>query len=272
MFSVILNLPTLASTKAVLTVTKCHQKQSLNLDTVIYKLAVQASGFIHLNEYKHRKLASLLKSAEIPMTPEIYVAHAWVKSVLIALCIIPTILLFPLLTPVIVLLAIAVYFREIQRAEEIVKQRREEIENELPRFVNTVAQELTASRDVLHILQSYQKIAGTAMKKELEITVADMTSGNEETALTRLETRVGSARLSEVIRGLISVKHGDNGVVYFQMLSLTFKQLEYQRLKLEAMKKPGKMRKYSFLLLGCFLLMYVGILGYEVVTAFGKMF
>lgn len=78
--------------------------------------------------------------------------------------------------------------------------------------------------------------------------------------------------LSDVIRGLIAVKRGDNGIMYFQMLSMTFKQLEVQRLKLEAMKKPGKMKKYSFFLLGCFLLMYLGVLGYEVVNAFGKMF
>ena len=32
------------------------------------------------------------------------------------------------------------------------------------------------------------------------------------------------------------------------------------------------MKKYSFFLLGCFLLMYLGVLGYEVVNAFGKMF
>ena len=110
------------------------------------------------------------------------------------------------------------------------------------------------------------------MKRELEITIADMASGNEETALTRFETRISSTMLSDVIRGLIAVKHGDNGIVYFQMLSMTFKQLELQRLKLEAMKKPGKMKKYSFFLLGCFLLMYIGVLGYEVVRTIDTMF
>ena len=31
--------------------------------------------------------------------------------------------------------------------------------------------------------------------------------------------------LSDVVRGLISVKRGDNGIMYFQMLSMTFKQI-----------------------------------------------
>ena len=56
------------------------------------------------------------------------------------------------------------------------------------------------------------------------------------------------------------------------MFSMTFKQLELQKLKLEAMKQPGKMRKYSFMLLGCFLLMYLGVLGYVVLEAFGELF
>ena len=60
--------------------------------------------------------------------------------------------------------------------------------------------------------------------------------------------------------------------MYFQMLSMTFKQLELQKLKLEAMKQLGKMRKYSFMLLGCFLLMYLGVLGYVVLEAFGDLF
>ena len=110
------------------------------------------------------------------------------------------------------------------------------------------------------------------MKKELEITIADMASGNEETALTRFESRIGSTMLSDVVRGLISVKRGDNGILYFEMLSMTFKQLELQKLKLVAGKQPGKMRKYSFFMLGCFLLMYLGVLGYEVAIAFSKMF
>lgn len=249
-----------------------RNKQSKSLDAIVMDMAIKVSRLVRLSDFKRRKLESALKSADISMTPETYIAKAWVKAGLVGLLIVPFLLIFPLLVPVILFLAIAVYFREIKEADEIVKIKREEIEYELPRLVGTISQELRASRDVLSILKAYQQNAGAAMKRELEITIADMASGNEETALTRFETRIGSAMLSDVIRGLIAVKRGDNGIVYFQMLSITFKQLEVQRLKLEAMKKPGKMKKYSFFLLGCFLLMYLGVLGYEVVNAFGKMF
>ncbi len=213
-----------------------------------------------------------MKSAEIKMSPETYIAAAWVKAGLIALLIIPGPSDFP--DPC-AGHCVSGGCSLLQRAEtsgQMVQQRREEIEAELPRFVNTIEQELRASRDVLNILKSYQRNAGHAMKRELEITIADMASGNEENALTRMESRIGSTMLSDVVRGLISVKRGDNGIMYFQMLSMTFKQLELQKLKLEAMKQPGKMRKYSFMLLGCFLLMYLGVLGYVVLEAFGELF
>ena len=260
----LLRLPTSASTKAVLTVTNRGKAKKNSMNAILFDMAAKAAPLVRLDAYKRRKLEAQLKSAEIQMSPETYVAAAWVKAGLIGLLVI--------LAPVILFLAVAVFFKEQKRADEIVQQRREEIETELPRFVNTVEQELRSSRDVLNILKAYQHNAGHAMKRELEITIADMASGNEENALTRWESRIGSTMLSDVVRGLISVKRGDNGIMYFQMLSMTFKQLELQKLKLEAMKQPGKMRKYSFMLLGCFLLMYLGVLGYVVLEAFGDLF
>ena len=169
-------------------------------------------------------------------------------------------------------LAIAIYFKEIRSAEEAVRKRREDIEFELPRFVATLTQELKANRNVLLILETYKQNAGKSFKNELEITVADMKSGSYESALTRLETRLGSSQVSDVARGLIGVIRGDDSVVYFQMLSHDLKQLELQRLKTIAMKRPSKIRKYSFAMLFCFLLMYLSVMFVEIVKTLDKMF
>ena len=267
-----LKLPRLAVTKAVLSVSKQDKKQTKTLEVIVFDLSSKLSKHIRLDNYKKRKLISTLKSAGIKLTPETYIARAWVKTGMIATLLIPIMPILPILAPVIILLAIAVLFKELRLADEILRQKREEIEYELPRFVSTVSQSLKASRDVIAILKSYQKSAGESFKQELEITIADMQSGNEETALTRLESRIGSTMLSDVVRGLISVKRGDNGAMYFEMLNHDFKQIELQKLKLIAMKQPGKVKKYSFLMLGCFLLMYLGVLGYAIMNALGKMF
>jgi len=267
-----LKLPRLAVTKAVLSVSRQDKKQTKTLEVIVFDLSSKLSKHIRLDDYKKRKLISTLKSAGIKLTPETYIARAWVKTGMIATLLIPIMPILPILAPVIILLAIAVLFKELRLADKILRQKRDEIEYELPRFVSTVSQSLKASRDVTAILKSYQKSAGESFKQELEITIADMQSGNEETALTRLESRIGSTMLSDVVRGLISVKRGDNGAIYFEMLNHDFKQIELQKLKLIAMKQPGKVKKYSFLMLGCFLLMYLGVLGYAIMNALGKMF
>ena len=268
----ILKLPRIAVTKAVLNVIRQDKKQTKILEVLVFDLSSKLANYIRLEEYKKRKLSSTLRSAGIKLTPETFIARAWVKTGLIAILLIPVMPIIPVLAPVIILLAITVFFRELRLADEILRQKREEIEYELPRFVSTISQALKASRDLTAILMSYQKSACDSFRQELEITITDMKSGNEETALTRLEARIGSTMLSDVVRGLISVKRGDNGAMYFEMLNHDFKQVELQKLKLIAMKQPGKVKKYSFLMLGCFLLMYLGILGYAIINALGKMF
>ena len=267
-----LQLSRASVTKAVLNVSRQDKKQTNNLEVIIFELASKLSKFIRMDAYKKRKLISTLKSAGIKLTPETYIARAWVKSGLIATLLILIMPILPVLAPVVILLAIAVLFKELRFADEILRQKRDEIEYELPRFVSTVSQSLKSSRDLHGIFQSYQKSARESFRQELEITIADMKSGNEETALTRLESRIGSTMLSDVVRGLIAVKRGDNGVMYFEMLNHDFKQMEIQKLKLLAMKQPSKVKKYSFIMLGCFLLMYLGILGYVIINSLGKMF
>ncbi len=75
----LLRLPTSASTKAVMTVTS-RKKQSKSLDAIVMDMALRVSKRIKLSDFKRRKLESTLKSADIPMTPEAYIAKAWVKA------------------------------------------------------------------------------------------------------------------------------------------------------------------------------------------------
>ena len=119
------------------------------------------------------------------------------------------------------------------------------------------------------MLDTYKENAGPELKRELEITVADMRSGNYEVALTRLESRVGSAMLSDVTRGLISVIRGDETTVYWSTLVLKFSDYQRQNLKAEAQKAPKKVRKLSMVLLVCFMLIYVAVIGQVLISSLG---
>ena len=268
----ILKLPTMDTAKAMLNAGRKNKKAAKNVEAWLMSGAVKFSRYIRMDEYKHSRMANVLKASGLSMTPEVYSAYAITKAGAILLGVIPCLFLLPLLSPVLIILAVLTYFKEIRKADEQLKEKREQIEGELPRFVSTIEQTLKASRDVLAMMENYKKNAGPAFAHELDVLTADMRSSSYEAALTRFEARLNSPMLSDVVRGLISVLRGDDSAVYFQMLAHDFKALELQRLKGQAQKIPPKIRVFSFIMLMCFLLTYLVIIAMEILSSLGGMF
>lgn len=267
-----LRLPTIGAAKAMLGTVKQERKAAKTLETGLMTVAVRLAKYIRMDEYRRGRMANVLKASGMNLTPEVYQAYVLTKAGVVFLGIIPCVFLLPLLSPVVVILAVLLYFQEIQKADEKLKAKREEIEGELPRMVATIEQELKASRNVIGMLERFKTNAGPALTGELDILLADMRSSNYEAALTRFEARLNSPMLSDVVRGLIGVLRGDDSAVYFQMLAHDFKQIELQRLKAEAQKIPPKIRVFSFAMLMCFLLTYLAIICYVAVESLGGMF
>lgn len=267
-----LKLPRLATERALISAGRSAKKQVKSMEALLLGWAVKLARFVPMDEYKRRRLTQTLTAAGLDMTPEVYTAYCLLKPALILLGIIPCLLILPILSPLVLILAMLVYFKESRRAEELVKSRVDKIEGELPRFVATVEQELAASRDVLRILENYKKHAGADFARELDILTADMRSSSYEAALVRFESRMGSATISDIVRGLVGVLRGDDGRMYFQMLAHDLKQAELRRLKAKAAKIPPKIRVFSFLMLSCFMLTYIVILLYQIITTMGTMF
>ncbi len=247
-------------------------KKTYKLDAMLDELASRLSKIITIDGYKRNKLNATLKTVGINETPEKYIASTWIKTLLPVALSIPVSFIFPIIIPIALVLSVRTYFKESKIADKKLIEEREKIECELPRFTREITQELKSTRDILGILERYKRNAGKSLKRELDITIADMKTGNYETALTRFETRIQSPMLSDVVRGLISVIRGDDATVYFQLLAHDFKALELQKLKNEAAKRPGKIRKYSFFMLGCMLLMYMVIVGIAIVQGMRGMF
>ena len=249
--SFFLRLPTIGAARAMLGTVKRERKAKAagTLEAVLMTAAVRLAKYIRIEEYRRGRMEKVLKAGGMNLTPEVYQAYALVKAGAVLLGIFPCLLLLPLLSPVIVILAVLLYFKETQRADEKMKAKREEIEGELPRMVATIEQELKATRNVVGMLERYRINAEPALRGELDILLADMRSSNYEAALTRFEARLNSPQVSDVVRGLIGVLRGDDSAVYFQMLAHDFKQIELQRLKSEAQKIPPRIRVFSFALL-----------------------
>lgn len=265
-------LPKLATQKAMLLAGKQAMAKPKTVDTLLHSSAVKLSKYIRIDEYKKSRMKRVLAAAGLNLTPELFMAQAVVKAGAIAIGIIPSLMVMPLLAPFLLFIAILIYFKEIRKAEEALAEKRNRIEIELPRFVATITQELKASRDVLSMIDNFKKNASTDFATELDVLTADMRSSSYEAALTRFEARINSPMLSDITRGLIGVLRGDDGSVYFQMLAHDMKQLELQRLKAQALKIPPKIRVFSFVMLMCFLLTYMAVIVYQIISSFSGMF
>ena len=265
-------LPYMKTSKAVLNLSKKQKEKSSGLDVWLKGIATWLSKHLKLNEFKRIQLESDLKTAQMDISPEMFKANVVVKAALIGIFAVPVLFIFPLLCPVILFLAVFLYRREVKNVSVRIKAKREKIEYELPRLVFTIDKTLKHNRDVLYMLESYVQNAGVELKHELDITVADMRSGNYEAALTRLEARVGSSMMSDVCRGLIGILRGDDTALYWTSLLLKFNDIQRQQLRLQAGKVPGKVKRLSMCLLFCFMLIYIVVIVAQIMTSMNVLF
>ena len=268
----LLKIPFIKTSKAIVNLSKRQKKKTSSLELWLQNLSSWIAGKIHINKYKKLQLQSDLKTAGINLSPEQYTANALLKAGICGIFAVPALVIFPLLSPVFILIAIGLYFKESKGIQDKIRKKRTAIEYELPRLVFSIDKTLTHNRDILSILDSYRKNAGPELKDELNITVADMRSGNYESALTRLEARVGSSMLSDVVRGLISVLRGDNTEIYWASLSIKFADVQRQILKQQAVKVPSKVKRLSMVLLFCFILVYMVVIVVQIMLSLNAMF
>ena len=267
------DIPTGRTSKMMMLARK--QQNSKNeklLDVYITKIAVLLAPFLRLDKLKRNRLQTALAIAGLELSPEVYTARAWVTAGAVGLCAVPMAFLMPLLSPVMVGLAVALWFSTYYAAFDFVRKRRKLIETEIPRFALAIGQNLENDRDVLKMLSSYRRVAGRDFAAELDQTIADMKTGNYENALLRFETRIGSPMLSDVVRGLIGVLRGDDQRMYFKMICFDMRQIEQNNLKKEAAKRPRKIQHYSMMMLVCIMIIYLVVLCTEVINSLGVFF
>ena len=265
-------IPYFKTSRAVESLSKKQKDKTSGLNLFLSGIAERIAKHLKLNEFKRAQLEADLKTAQMDITPEMFKANALVKAGIIGVFAIPVAFILPLFVPVVLFLAVFLYRMESKSVSKRIKAKREHIEYELPRLVSNIEKTLAHNRDVLYMLESYAQNAGPELKHELEITVADMKSGNYEGAITRLESRVGSSMMSDVCRGLIGILRGDDNRMYWASLSLKFNDTARQQLRLRAQKVPRKVKRLSMCLLICFMLIYVVVILEQIMTSIGVLF
>ena len=266
------DVPTRKTSRMMLLAQRQGKRRENIFDVYAAKVSSKIAPYVRLDKMKRASLERTLKIAGNSLTPECYVAKAWVIAGTVALCAVPMAFLIPLMVPVLIGLAVALWFSTYYTAFDYVKKRRKRMEKEIPRFALSIGQSLENDRDVLKILTSYRRIAGKEFGAELDQTIADMKTGNYEQALLHLEARVDSPLLSDVTRGLIGVLRGDDQRMYFQMITFDMRQIEQNELKKEAAKRPRLIQRYSMMMLLCIIMIYMVVLCVEVFDSLGVFF
>lgn len=264
-------IATMKTSKAMRNMVKQNSESSA-IEIWMMGVSDNISKYLKINEFRRLKLERDLKSASDNRTPEKFIADAVVKSVPIFLLSIPALFIMPVFMVLVIILGVAILVKELNSIQEKIKVRREQIEYDLPHFISTIEKTLKYNRDVLSIMENYRENASNIMKEELDITIADMKTGNYESALTRFESRIGSSMVSDTVRGLISVIRGDDTDFYWAALSIKFSDIQRQNLKNKAVKIPGKINKLSMVLLFCFILIYFVVFGSTMVDEMGLLF
>lgn len=268
---ILAKVPSYRTTKTIRRLTnrqKSNQGISENSDSILEFIA----QFVRINPYKKNLLEEELKVAGIPKTPETFLAGCIFQFLKFAALAVPFLFIFPIISLVFIILAVLKFVQEKQKVSDKIKAKRKQIDLDLPRFVYSIAHELKSNHDVLSIFERHKDGFSPEFGSEIAITIADMRTGNYEAALQRFEGRIGSTSLSEVVRGLIEMTKGNDTHVYWETLALRFSEMQKQALRKEAQKVPPKVRKLSFCLLVCLMIIYGVVLGIQVVSNIGILF
>lgn len=267
-----LKLPSRAASRAMHSMGRNRKDKPNPLTLLMRELSGRLAGKLRLNDYRRAQLEADLRTGDMTQTPEQFVAENIVRAGTVAVLAVPVVFVSKFLAVLLLVAAVLLYRLGSMTLRKKIGARRARIELELPRFVANIEKTLPHSRDVLAMLESYRTGAGEEFGRELDITVADMRSGNDEAALTRLEARVGSSALSDVVRGLIGILHGEDNSVYWANLSLKFSEAGRQNLREQAGKVPKRVRRLSLVLLGCFFLIYIVVIGEVLLNSLGGLF
>ena len=267
-----LKLPSRAASRAMHSMGRNRKDKPNPLTLLMRELSGRLAGKLRLNEYRRAQLEADLRTGDMTQTPEQFVAENIVRAGIVAVLAVPVAFASKFLAVLLLVAAVLLYRLGSMTLRKKIGARRARIELELPRFVANIEKTLPHSRDVLAMLESYRVGAGEEFGRELDITIADMRSGNDEAALTRLEARVGSSALSDVVRGLIGILHGEDNSVYWANLSLKFSEAGRQNLREQAGKVPKRVRRLSLVLLGCFFLIYIVVIGEVLLNSLGGLF
>jgi pilus assembly protein TadC len=248
-------------------------KRLSHFEAAAQTLAARLCPMLDIEPVKRLRLQERLRSLGYRESPELFQAAALARALLLASA---CLALLPLSPPFALALTatacLLLYRSQGNRLSRLMSEKRRRIERELPRFASTLRQCLNSTHDVVAILETYRKVCSPALRKELDRTLNDILTGNTERALRAMEGRVASAKLGQIVSGLIAVHRGDDQRLYFDMLAAEFRKAQNEEVAKTLLKRPAQLNPYMALLFLAMVLMIAAGLGTYIAQQFSTLF
>ena len=124
-----------------------------------------------------------------------------------------------------------------------VRKKELAISAEMPRFVRTLCRCLQTDRDLVSVIGAYRKVAEPELGGELDILLAEMHSGNVQSALIHFENRLGSSDAFRLCGALREMSMGVDQTATLSYIADDMSRQAKENVKKELSLRPGKMRK-----------------------------
>ena len=199
---------------------------------------------IPLSEDAEKRMNDDLARADIPYTAKEYYAKAILSAMLgLLVALIATSMNSMILVVGGILLGVWLFFKNYDQVKDTLKNKYKVLENEIPTFIRSVESGLHTTRDIIHVISQYNKIASPAMQSELDLLLADMQSSSVPQALLRFENRMNSPEISRLCAALEEVERGVDASLTLSYLAADMTQMHKELIQRELDKRPGKMKR-----------------------------
>jgi hypothetical protein len=225
---------------------------------LINKITVFIARFIKIHHKKREKVSAALERTGLNISVEVFYADAALKSSVFFIC--ASVLIgsgvgFAAFASSV--LGVLVFLKKIEELDTKQKRIKEEIADELPRFISVINFSLSTTRDLIKIFEKYLNICKPAFRHDLQLLIAEMKSGNYSEALKRFDLRIGIPQLSAFVSGLIDADKGIDQRTFFYLMEENMNTLFVENKKRELSKRPKKIKKAIISVGLCLFAMYI---------------
>ncbi len=239
----VIRLPSPESAKAVRTARGKSGRWGRGIETLfVMPLARFFSRFVVLSGLRREKLEDDLMRMDVDMSPEVYMARAFVQALVMVAAGVPfAFLIAPWVMFVFAALGVVLFIRSSQDEQKKIAAIDEKIETELVRMIEVMKFTMQENRDLIGFFERYLLVAGPEMKSEIERLLFDMKSGNAVAALTRLKSRIRLYTVGEFVSACIGIAQGlDYGYALDELMKNVLK-MEEERYRRELDARPRRM-------------------------------